>query len=158
RGCSLKLIAPDILLDKVSLPDRAKAEEIVKELGGLPLALDEAGAFIEETQLSLNEYLELYKKEGIKLFVKRDENVRDTPTVRLVFSLNFKQINDNNRATADLIRVCILLAPSAIPEEIFIEGAIDLGEYLQSLAGSSLAFINVLREANRYSLVVRNPT
>ena len=47
--------------------DRVAAETISRELGGLPLALDQAGAFIEETSYSLSEYLELYKQEGARI-------------------------------------------------------------------------------------------
>ena len=39
------------------------ALQLSGELGGLPLALDQAGAFIEETQCSLSEYAEMYTSE-----------------------------------------------------------------------------------------------
>lgn len=43
-----KMLSRDETLDKAASDDRELAEEIVQELGGLPLALDQAGAFIEE--------------------------------------------------------------------------------------------------------------
>ena len=45
------LIAPDIPLSGANATDEALAREICEELGGLPLALDQAGAYIEETQV-----------------------------------------------------------------------------------------------------------
>src|SRR4029453_17919596 len=68
-----KILTHDEPLDAASVTDRTKAEEIVKAMDGLPLALDQTGAFIEETPSSLAEYLELYKKEGSKLLAERGE-------------------------------------------------------------------------------------
>ena len=47
------IIAHDALLDSASPADRALAREIVHAMDGLPLALDQAGAYLEETQESL---------------------------------------------------------------------------------------------------------
>ena len=42
-------IPSDALFEDASLTDRNKAKEISQIMGGLPLALDQAGAYIEET-------------------------------------------------------------------------------------------------------------
>jgi hypothetical protein len=65
------VIAKDAQLDAASQRDRELAMQISRELGGLPLALDQAGAFIEETPSTLAEYVELYKTEGAKLRAER---------------------------------------------------------------------------------------
>jgi NB-ARC domain len=44
--------------------DKQVALEIAQEMDGLPLALDQAGAYVEEMMLSLTEYLNLYRQEG----------------------------------------------------------------------------------------------
>src|SRR6266568_8748641 len=51
----------DATLDAIPEVERARARELVEEVGGLPLALDQAGAFIEETQCGLAGYLQLYR-------------------------------------------------------------------------------------------------
>ena len=55
------LLAPEGLLEQASPQDRKQADELVQELGGLPLALDQAGAYMEETPCSIDEYLRLYR-------------------------------------------------------------------------------------------------
>lgn len=45
------LIAPDAPTDQALPQDHEVAIQICEELGGLPLALDQAGAYIEETQV-----------------------------------------------------------------------------------------------------------
>ena len=53
-----KLIAVDDTLGAATEADRELAAKITSEMGGLPLALDQAGAFIEEMSSSLAEYLD----------------------------------------------------------------------------------------------------
>jgi hypothetical protein len=48
------------------------------------------------------------------------------------------------------------LASDAIPEEVFTEGAAVLGDHLGGVAGSSLEFAKVLKEAGRFSLIDRD--
>jgi NB-ARC domain len=50
-----------------------QAEALSKELDGLPLALDQAAAFIAEMQSSIEEYLNLYGREREKLLSYRGE-------------------------------------------------------------------------------------
>jgi hypothetical protein len=125
----------------------------------LPLALDQAGAFIEETPSSLDEYLKLYDSEGAKLRAERGKHTEGhDESVTITFSLAFKQVAENNPAAADLICVCAFLAPDAIPEEIFTKGAAELGEHLNKTATTKLKFLTeVVKDAGRFSLIRRDP-
>ena len=62
-----KLLNLDSSIDSVSDIDRSKAREIAKNMGDLPLALAQAGAYIEETECGLQGYLRLYQARGVKL-------------------------------------------------------------------------------------------
>src|SRR6185312_14839466 len=53
-----KLLRPEDSLEKIPAPLIAQAKTLVGILDGLPLALDQAGAYIEETSCSLSDYLE----------------------------------------------------------------------------------------------------
>src|SRR5439155_9377292 len=98
--------------------DRKRAEQIANEVGGLPLALDQAGAFIEETPSTLDEYLRFYQTEGARLRKQRGEVATDHASVTVTFSLAFNRLEKKNPSAADLLRACVFLAPDAIPEEI----------------------------------------
>ena len=50
-----KLITENAQLHAAAAADRANAKEITKQLDGLPLALDQAGAYIEESDCGLSE-------------------------------------------------------------------------------------------------------
>ena len=152
-----KIVEGDAALEDASEEDRRLAAEILKEVDGLPLALDQAGAFIDEARSSLAEYLEFYRSEGARLRAKRGEVEPDHPSVTVTFSLAFEQVSKKSAAAADLVRLCSFLAPDAIPEEVFREGAEHLGEDLGGAAGDPLEFIETVEVAGRFSLVGRNP-
>jgi tetratricopeptide (TPR) repeat protein len=149
------IIPRDAPLSAAVEGDRQLAEQISRELGGLALALDQAGAFIEEAPSSLAEYLDFYRSERSKLLAERG-GLGDHPSVSVTFSLAFKKVAEASAAAADLVRLCAFLAPDAIPEEIFSEGAAELGENLAKVE-TPLDFARVLKEAGRHSLIERNP-
>ena len=135
----------------------AQAEALSTLVDGLPLALDQAAAFIEETPSTLEEYQTLYQSERQELLKRRGKLAEDHPSVTVTFSLAFKKVADANPAAADLLRVCAFLEADSIPEEIFREGAKQLGDALSSAAESSLALTDAIREAARFSLLRRQP-
>jgi len=154
RAKALASMAP---LEAASGGDREAAEQLTTEVGGLPLALDQAGAFIEETPSTLAEYLSLYRTEGAALRALHGQFSRDHAPVTITFTLAFESLNKKNAAAADLIRASAFLAPDAIPEELFVDGGTDLGGSLAQIATKPLAFAEALREAARFTLIRRNP-
>ena len=151
-----KLIAPDAPLDAASEADRKPAKEITGEVAGLPLALDQAAAYIEETPSTPAKYLKLYRTEGAALRALRGSLATEHDSVTVTFSLAFAQVEKANPAAADLLRVCAFLAPDAIPEEIFTQGDEELGEPLAQTAGNPLAWDAAVEAAGRFRLIHRN--
>jgi tetratricopeptide (TPR) repeat protein len=152
-----KLIGIDDALESAREADQALAAEITQELGGLPLALDQAGAFIEERPSSFAEYLELYRREGDQLRAERGGLIiADHEPVTITFSLAFRQVESASAAAADMLRACAFLSPDAIPEEIFVTGVKELGENLAAMAGGGINLVKMIGEATRYSLIRRN--
>jgi len=151
-----KLIAPDAPLDAASEDHKKPARELTEEVDGLPLALDQAAAYIEETPSTPAKYLKLYRTEGAALRAQRGKLATEHDSVTITFSLAFAQLEKANQAAADLVRVCAFLAPDAIPEEIFTEGGKELGEPLAQAGGNPLAWDAAVEAAGRYRLIHRN--
>jgi tetratricopeptide (TPR) repeat protein len=150
EGVTLRVMPPEeaaqLLLRRARVKHATSAEtelalQIANELGYLPLALDQAGAFIEETPSSLDEYLKLYRTRRDKLLAERG-SLADHASVTVTFSLAFDKVAQSSPAAADLLRLCAFLAPEAIPEEVVSAGADD--------------FTGVLKEATRFSLIDRD--
>lgn len=156
-------------LNEVTPETAEQARAISRELGGLPLSLDIAGAFIKTTpNTSLAEYLTLYRAaEGKQLRRERDPNAPYEHSVATAFGLAFKQIatpDDETeesgiiaRAAADLLRLCAFLAPDAIPLDIILADASALGEDLERALGNTIWRKKVIARATRYSLIDANP-
>ncbi len=152
------LIDAHATLDQAIPEDCEVAIQISKELGGLPLALDQAGAYIEETGCHLEKYLERYQVQRAKLLKRRGSNSSDYPaSMATTWSLSFERVAQNAVA-ADLLRLCAFLAPDAIPEEIVIKGASYLGEHLQGVLEDEGLLDEAIAVLRAYSLIRRNTT
>src|SRR5579884_4138419 len=98
-----KLIAPDASLEQASPSDRTKAQELSQIMDGLPLALDQAAAYIEETECGLSGYLSRYQTRRSKLLKLRGGSAADHPEpVATTWSLSFEKVQQINPTAADL--------------------------------------------------------
>jgi tetratricopeptide (TPR) repeat protein/transcriptional regulator with XRE-family HTH domain len=154
-----KLLAADEPLDNTSRNTRTQVLHIVNELDGLPLALDQAGAYIEEVGCNLSEYLVLYKRRRVDLLKRQSKLASaDYPyTVASTWSLSFEQVEQECPAAAELLRFCAFLDPDAIPEAIITEGSSFLGPVLGSIATDPLLLNEAIQALRRYSLIKRDP-
>ena len=127
--------------------------ELVRELGGLPLALDQAAAYMEESPYSLAGYLRLYHRERLVLLKRRGGLIEDHPApVATTWSISFEEVERVDPAAADLLRLCAFLDPDAIPDELLSMGATALGPALAAAASDDLALNRAIEALWRYSL------
>ncbi len=148
----------DATLDAVPEVERIKARELVEEVGGLPLALDQAGAFIEETQCGLAGYLQLYRTRQVEVLKRRGRLVTDHPdSVATTWSLSFEKVEQANPVAADLLRLCAFLDPDVIPEELITKGVSELGPVLKVVATEPVQLNEAIADVRTYSLLRRNP-
>ena len=154
----INLITEDASFDTFSSAANSKAQEIVKAMDGLPLALDQAGAFIEESKCTLADYVALYEKQKGTLLKRRGTLVSDHPEpVATTWALSFEKVIKVNPAAGDLLRLCSFLAPDAIPEELFTTGASELGPILEPIATDSFewnAAIQTLLSFSYYIVIL----
>ena len=152
------LIEPFVELSQASQEEREQALQISEELGGLPLALDQAGAYLEETGMDLSSYWLLYQQHRTDLLRDRGGLVFDHPApVATTWSLSFQRIKEKNPAAAELLRLCAYLAPDAIAEEILTAGASLLGSVLAPVAADAFRLNQAIEALRAYSLVRRDP-
>jgi tetratricopeptide (TPR) repeat protein/transcriptional regulator with XRE-family HTH domain len=153
-----KFLTKDAPLDTTSYTDWTRARAITEAMGGLPLALDQVGAYIEETRCGLDEYLALYQTHGSALLRERGGLAPDHPEAVVgTFLLSFEKVQQASPAAADLLRLCAFLAPDAISEDLITEGASELGPILAPVAADPLLLNRAIMELLKYSLVRRNP-
>lgn len=151
------------MLDAVTHEVEEQARAIAREVGGLALSLNIAGAFIRGVGVSLKEYLKLYLKEGKQLRQERDPNDIYDFSVRAAFSLAFKQVSipDDGReesaiiarAAADLLRLCAFCAPDAIPLKLIFDTASAVSEDMQKAFNNKVWRNKTVAKATRFSLL-----
>jgi tetratricopeptide (TPR) repeat protein len=146
-------------LTDASAEDRAAALTLSHDVGGLPLALDKAGAYIEETETTPARYAALYRDDRARMLAARG-GVADATghpdSVAVTFQIAFKSLTGSSPAAADLIRMSAFLAPDSIPEEIFTGHSEELPETLASAAADEVLWDETIKAARRLALLRRD--
>jgi transcriptional regulator with XRE-family HTH domain/tetratricopeptide (TPR) repeat protein len=133
-----------------------EAGNLVVLLAQFPLALDQAGAYLEETGCSVSDYLQIYQEHRHTLLARRGRQATGYPeSVATTWSLSFQHIEQRNPAAAELLRLCAFLAPDHIPEELLTEGASYWPPVLQQAVADRFTFNQMLEALLAFSLVKR---
>ena len=152
-----KLTAINTEINDIDSHDLFTAYEICKELGGLPLALDQAGAFIESAQCSLQDYYKLYQTRRMLLLKRRGDIVSDHPEpVATTWSLSFEMVEQRSPIAVDLLRLCALLHSDAIPMELVAQGMYQYLSPDASMTKDDVTLNDAIATLRAYSLVRRN--
>jgi tetratricopeptide (TPR) repeat protein len=108
-------------------------EELIEELDYLPLALEQAGAYIYKIKSSFAAYLSSYRKRGLNLLEKsRIKDAQYPKSVATTWLLNFEQVKTISLASADVLYMSALLYCDNIPFNILEKGSAELGENISS--------------------------
>jgi len=152
------LLTPNTSLEHAKDTDIAMAKTICEELGGLPLAIDQAGAYIEETQCGLSGYQQLYRTRRSLLLKHRGGLVADHPeSVATTWSLAFEKVEQANPTATEILQLCAFLDPDAIPEEIFVKGLSESSILPKPVVADEFELNTVIRELLKFSLIRRDP-
>ncbi|MET0399894.1 MAG: FxSxx-COOH system tetratricopeptide repeat protein [Longimicrobiaceae bacterium] len=131
------------------------SRELVEELGWLPLAIEQAAAYIDEHGRTISEYLNLFRQHR-QAILGRGRPSPDYPaSVATTWELSFAKVREQSPAAADLLSLCAFLAPDDIPIAIIRDGKNLLPEPLASAAGDDLEFDEAISALRRHSLVER---
>jgi tetratricopeptide (TPR) repeat protein len=138
--------------------ERAAATDLARELDGLPLALEQAAAYIVERRATFRRYLESYRTRGLRLVEERLSALgRYTKSVATTWTANFEAVEVESPAAADVLRFSAILASDAIPFELLAGGASQLGPPVeQALTGAAenpLLIHDLLGPLGRFSLI-----
>ncbi len=151
------------LLKRTGQADEGAADRLAEELGDLPLALEQAGAYIEASQRSLSGYLDLFRQRRQEM-LRRGRPSTDYPhTVATTWEISFQAVQEAAPAGADLLNLCAFLAPDDIPRDLFscssricnpAEAAKEpILEPLAEAVADPLQFDEAVAALRRYSLL-----
>jgi tetratricopeptide (TPR) repeat protein len=129
------------------------ASRLAEALGSLPLALEQAGAYIEETGCSIEAYLDLFRIYSKKLMThEAGSNYQET--VATTWKVSFEQVKKSSAEAENLLSLCAFLAPDEIPLPVLIsKGSRHLPDSLAMAIRDDTGFLSLLASLRRYSLV-----
>jgi tetratricopeptide (TPR) repeat protein len=131
--------------------DTATLAALAEALGDLPLALEQAAAYLDETQTTPADYLTLYQQHGAALLTL-GEPLTTEQTVATTWQIALERIRTTS-AAHDLLSLCAFLAPDAIPRALLGKHAGVLPNLLHQAVRQPLAYNQAVGALGRYSLV-----
>ena len=130
----------------------ATAATLAATLGGLPLALEQAGAYVASTgTVTLAGYAELFATRTLEL-LKRGQPLDYQHTVATTWSLALQQLRATEPVAVDLLTLMSFLAPDDLPQPLLATHHGELPEPLGGAARDPLALADAIATLRRYSL------
>jgi tetratricopeptide (TPR) repeat protein len=147
--------------------DTVESERLLALLDGLPLAIAQAGAYLQESGVGLTTYLRFYEQQWSELM--ESDNSTDAPlqdypnrSVWTTWAISYQAIREKHEATANLLLLWSFLDNKDLWHGLFAAacGASDLAstmlvEWIGDIATSELKFSNAIILLRNYSLVVQ---
>ena len=151
-------VAADFLVSRTGDADRAAARELAGQLGGLPLALEQAAAYMQATGTTLARYLLLFRDRQADLLARGE--VAGHPDVAATLGLALSRLAGEAPAAAGLVRLLAFLAPEPVPLALLLAGDAAAGRLSPEVAaavggllGDAVAAGDAIAALRRYSLV-----
>jgi Tetratricopeptide repeat len=151
-------VAADFLVSRTGDPDRAAARELAEGLGGLPLALEQAAAYMQATGTTTARYLLLFRDRQADLLARGDA-AGHPADVAATLGLALSRLEGQAPAAAGLLRLLAFLSPEPAPLDVLLAGpppaglpgpdAVGIGPLL----GDPVAAGDAVAALRRYSLV-----
>jgi hypothetical protein len=100
--------------------------ELAAELGYLPLALEQAGAYIAEQRIGVEKYLGLLRERPAEAFQGVDQGGQASRTIARVWDITLAAIGGREPSAAFLLEVLAYFAPNAIPRRYLTAASTDV--------------------------------
>lgn len=131
------------------------AGHLAEDLGDLPLALEQAGAYMEQTGMSLSDYIKLFQRRRRDL-LNRGEPTAYEGRLDTTWQLAFDRVAQRSQAAVELLRLISFLAPDAIPLELLNADLDALPPALSEAVRGVLELEDAVAILNDYSLIDRD--
>lgn len=128
-----------------------KSIALIKRLGYLPLALEQAAAYIKEVRCSISDYLELLKQSSVDAFSDKYASPEYyTSIVTSTWNISFAALEDSSQ---QLINLCAYMGADNIPVKFFAEMRDLLPNPLKNALSKQLTLNRIVTGLRTYSLV-----
>ena len=147
------------LISRSGDSDREAALELAGELGGLPLALEQAAAYIQATGNTLAGYLAVFRGRRGDL-LSRGEAAGHPADLAATLGLALSRLEQEAPAAAGMARLLACMAPEPVPLALLLAGAQaaqklapEVAAMVGPLLGDPVAAGDAVAALRRYSLI-----
>jgi CO dehydrogenase nickel-insertion accessory protein CooC1 len=141
------------LLRHVPDLDLADAKEVADALGHLPLAVEQASAWLEQTGMTAQAYVRELTTQATRILALNRPPDYQTPVVA-TWNLSFERLKERSPAAVRLLQLLAFFSPGPIAMDLFYCDELNtaLLPFDESLS-EQLMFPRVIREISRFALV-----
>ncbi|MBK6018875.1 tetratricopeptide repeat protein, partial [Streptomyces sp. MBT53] len=114
-----------------------EARALAEELGHLPLALEQAGAFIAQREVSIAAYRAMLERYPARAAAAAPGGFDPARTVARIWRITLDVLEERDPRAVEILRIAAWYAPIGIPRSLFeplAEDPVDLAELLGLLA------------------------
>ena len=137
-----------------------EAVNLAKELGGLPLALEQAAAYISSLPIpcSFKDYLQKYRDVKLRLLerqpvIAHSVEAQHRLSVHTTWEMNFEFVIEKSPDAAAMMRIASFLESENIPFDVINPGLPELDELgLEDAVCSEIDIAAILKVLSTYSL------
>lgn len=113
--------ARDFVMNRTGDSDAESATSLVALLGGLPLALEEATAYMETTGRSIAKYLDLFTSHHDTLLARSRPQGDYPATLQTTWEVSFLELEKAEPNATRLLNVLAFLGPDDVPESLLLK-------------------------------------
>jgi tetratricopeptide (TPR) repeat protein len=141
------------LLRHVPELDPAEAAEVADALGHLPLAVEQASAWLEQTGMSARAYIEQLATESTRILALNQPPDYPMPVVA-TWNLSFEQLKERSPAAVRLLQLLAFCSPGPISMTLLYSDEMNesLLPYDEALS-EKLMLGRVIRDISRFALI-----
>jgi tetratricopeptide (TPR) repeat protein len=125
---------------------------LAEKLGDLPLALEQAGAMLAETGMSVDEYL-LLLEEQLPELLEQGKPAEYPMPMTATWKIAVAHVRQQQPLALELFRCCAFFGPEPIPRDIFRRSTRATVTKVGELIGNPILLATAIRELGRFALI-----
>ncbi len=145
--------AVSFLLKRSGQTDTEVAGKLAEDLGYLPLALEQAAAYISSKGKSISEYLKLFYAYQIKIFEGKPKTLLYSETVATTWKISFENIRNTFPEALEILNILAFLYSSDIPIDLVKKSIEFLPDKYKDVLLDQLKFDEAIEDLLKYSLI-----
>jgi tetratricopeptide (TPR) repeat protein len=129
------------------------ADRLAEEFGDLPLGLEQAAAWLVQTAMTVDAYLQLLAEEGGRVLGEYPATSDYPLPVAAAWSLSVTRLRTQTPYAMELLQCCAFFGAAPIPLELLERGRYILRSPLQGTLKDPILLGRAIRALGRYALV-----